>query len=687
MSEPAERRRLVLAAVAAEDPALSAEAGVDAVDAVVTTGAALRDVASAIEADPAALACGAPPSVGRLVHELIARGSTALSEPACVRCGRTGRPLIRSLAGGVCARCRRRQLAAACSRCGVVKPIAGRVDAGAPVCARCADRPQRRCGRCGQVRRIAARARDRNPDICERCFRLPEAVCSRCGRRRPCSFAASRAPICAGCAPRRKATCAHCGASRPPVARWPEGPVCDSCYTAALRHRGTCDRCGETRRLVAPPGPAATACADCAGGAGISGHVCSDCGIEDKLYERGRCPRCALRRRTGVLLRAGTETVPAELEPIYRSIIATSTPRTALNWLRKGAGATLLGELAAGRLALSHEALDAHPHLAAAAYLRQMLVANGALAARDEALARTEARVGQQITAISRDADRRLLQAYATWRVLRRLRRSAEKEGRPRTYTHHARVRVNAAITFLDWLAARKLTLAAAGQADVEEWLAGGSARYNVRDFLLWAAERGHCQALHVPALARNRGAATDAEKRWTLLARLLHDDSLELTDRVAGSLLLLYGQQLSRIAAMRTDQLRCRDEQTFLRFGAAEVVIPEPLDELLVALARDGRRYRGVGSPPDTDWLFPGMHPGQPLTAKHLGLRLRRIGVYALPGRRAALMSLAAQLPAAVLADLLNVSPTTAVGWVRDAGGDWSRYAAELARARSHQP
>ena len=39
----------------------------------------------------------------------------------------------------------------------------------------------------------------------------------------------------------------------------------------------------------------------------------------------------------------------------------------------------------------------------------------------------------------------------------------------------------------------------------------------------------------------------------------------------------------------------------------------------------------------------------------------------------------LAAELPAAVLADLLDLTPGTAVGWVNDAGGDWSRYAAAL--------
>ena len=39
-----------------------------------------------------------------------------------------------------------------------------------------------------------------------------------------------------------------------------------------------------------------------------------------------------------------------------------------------------------------------------------------------------------------------------------------------------------------------------------------------------------------------------------------------------------------------------------------------------------------------------------------------------------------------AVVADLLHLSPGTAVRWVHQAGGDWSRYAAELARERVHQ-
>lgn len=106
------------------------------------------------------------------------------------------------------------------------------------------------------------------------------------------------------------------------------------------------------------------------------------------------------------------------------------------------------------------------------------------------------------------------------------------------------------------------------------------------------------------------------------------------------------------------------------------------------VALALElGRHHLGVGSPTTSrPWLFPGHLPGRPITSARLGERLRALGIRALPGRRAILLQLAAEVPAAVLAELLHVTPGTATRWTRDAGGDRSRYAAELARERSHQ-
>lgn len=686
-----DRRAQILAAVAAADPALPAARAAGALDAVTTHPAVTRELAAALAADPHALFVGAPPVIRRLITALRSAGSV-LPQPACAGCGRTDRPLTRSDTGGVCPRCRSRQLATACARCGVVKPVAARDNQRRAVCARCTDRPQRRCGRCGRIRRIAIRGRDGEPETCDSCFRGTEAVCVGCGRRGPCAYLSAGRPTCPACRPRTRAVCAHCGQDRPPTARWPEGPVCDPCYTAALRHRGTCAGCGQPRRLVAPPGPGATTCADCAERAGlpaspIRGHVCDDCGIEDKLYERGRCAPCALRRRTGELLCAGAEHMPCEFSAVFAAIVTTSAPRSALNWLRKGAGAKVLTELATGTLPLTHEALDAHPHRRAADYLREILVANQVLPGRDEALVRTERFLSELLASIDHAPDRRLVAAFATWRVLRRLRRCAGRHPRPRTYTRRARQQISAAARFLAWLTERHVHLREATQADIDAWLAGGPETYQVRDFLDWAGAHGHCPPLHVPRLGRNPGAATSDDDRLAQLARLLHDADLELTDRVGGALLLLYGQPLSRITAITTDQIARRDQQVFLRFGHHDVHIPEPLATLLTSLLRDRRRYLGVGTPATNNWLFPGLLPGRPLTAARLGERLRTLGIHAQPSRRAALTSLAAQLPAAVLAELLHLHPTTAVRWVRDAGGDWNRYAAQLVQARDHQP
>jgi len=372
---------------------------------------------------------------------------------------------------------------------------------------------------------------------------------------------------------------------------------------------------------------------------------------------------------------------------VLETICAARNPRSALNWLRRRPGAVMLADLAAGKLPASHQALDAHPRRRAADFLRSILTAGGVLPPRDEELARTGQWLADVLQAVRPDAARRLIRAYATWQVMRRLRASAGRAARPRTYTAHARRNIRAAAEFLAWLHGRGRALAACRQADVESWLATGPAAGQVRDFLSWAARQGHCQAFDIPGPVRVSGAAASQDERWAQAARLLHDDTLDLTDRAAGCLLLLYGQQLSRIAAMTTSQVTTRDGTVHIRLGDHDVPVPEPLGIVLTELVRTGRSHTGTGSPAPTPWLFPGGLPGKPITAPRLGSRLRALGVYAQTGRRAALLDLAGQLPAAVLADLLGPAPGTAVRWMRQAGGDWSGYAAELARTRHHQP
>ncbi|MEX2550732.1 MAG: hypothetical protein WD638_10925 [Nitriliruptoraceae bacterium] len=411
-------------------------------------------------------------------------------------------------------------------------------------------------------------------------------------------------------------------------------------------------------------------------------HTCTICGREDKLYERGRCDRCALARRTTEAMTGPDGIVPAALMVVHDAIVASTTPRKALNWLRQGAGAPILAELAAGTMAISHEALDTHQRPHAANHVRHMLVAHSVLVARDEALASLERLNTQTVASIDRLEDRKTVAAFATWRVLRRVRRQAETNTTGRTAIRHARNQVLGAVRFLDWLDARDRTLATCTQSDLDLWLATGPrSRYDVRHFLAWTSERGLSVKLTIPPLRTGPGDTLDSEQRWAIIAKLLHDPDIELVDRVAGNFVLLYAQPLSRVAAMTLDTITLTDDGVSVRFGAQPVTVPEPLATHVTTLVATGRVHHiGIGSTDSSPWLFPGHLPGRPITASRLGQRLGTHGIDARAARRAAQQHLAAEVPAIVLAEMLGVAIGTAVDWVHAAGGDWGGYAATTA-------
>lgn len=681
------RRDTLIRHVITVDGTLPASAAAAAVDAAAVTPAALRSLASALAADPDMLRHGAPPLAGRLTAELIARGS-ALAVPACARCGRDGRPLFRTAGGGMCKACTARVRTAACARCGEVKAVAGRDAAGQWICERCRRhaRGHRTCGHCGREAAIAMRARDGAPDICVNCYRLPAAACSGCGRTRPCNFAGGDRPLCPSCSPKATSPCARCGQDRPPQARWPEGPVCETCYTAALRRRARCAGCGQERRLVFPPGPDAVTCADCAGLPVMS--ACAGCGTEDKLYEKRLCARCSLRRRATVLLSGGSGDVPATMTSVLEAICAARNPRSALNWLRKGAGAAILSDVAAGRAAATHEALDKHPRPRAAGFLRQVLIAGGVIPPRDEELTRAEQWLAGLLESLDIPEHRRIVRAFATWQVIRRLRQRTQARPRHRTRTAVARNSISEAARFLAWLSGRGTTLQQCRQADIDEWLttASAGASESTRGFLDWAARHGHCPAFAFPARQRHAGTAISDSQRWEHATRLLRDASTEPADRAAGCLVLLYGQNVTRVAALTVSQVTRHDDGVRIRLGKHDIPVPPALGTILDTLITDGKPYTGTGTPEHGKWLFPGLLPGQPITPERLSARLNAIGIPVRAARRAALTGLASQVPAAVLSDALGISPTTAVNWTHDAGSDWNRYAADLARNRNHE-
>jgi hypothetical protein len=92
---------------------------------------------------------------------------------------------------------------------------------------------------------------------------------------------------------------------------------------------------------------------------------------------------------------------------------------------------------------------------------------------------------------------------------------------------------------------------------DVDQTLRTGPSASLARDFLIWASSRGHAQRLDIPIPERPTGASISQDQRWAHAARLLHEDAPDPTDRVAGCLLLLYGQP--RACVLEHGSKRCR--------------------------------------------------------------------------------------------------------------------------------
>ncbi len=354
-----------------------------------------------------------------------------------------------------------------------------------------------------------------------------------------------------------------------------------------------------------------------------------------------------------------------------------------LDWLKRPAARRSLRAVAASG-AVTHEALDSLPQGRGLAHVWSMLAAAGALPARDERLTALERWIGRAVAAQPDPGHRQALRGYAAWRHLRHLRRLRGRlDGRPasRQQAKNVRDHVAAAAAFLDWLTARGLTLAACTQADLDQWLAGTSSHLvRSANFVRWAVARRHASGLTAPATRwTGPSGPLDQDRRWADARRLLHDGTYPPADRVAGLLVLLYAQKLSVITALTARHVQHEDGRTLLRLGSRPVILPAPLDALVTGLAA-GRRPRGsslLGIP--SPWLFPGRWPGRPLTEDALAQRLHALGISPRQGRSTALFTLAAEVPAAILAKTLGIHVQAAIHWQKISAGDWAAYAADI--------
>ena len=551
--------------------------------------------------------------------------------------------------------------------------------------------PSRPCGFCGRsapIQRHFVVDALRVP-VCARCKDRQLGICTQCGRQAPLYGVRQRVALrCGRCWDRHSGKCPRCGLKAPLLDQ--DGSMaCERCYSVRVR---TCGTCGETRRIkVRGRGDDPDICERCwrisrnAKLLSASCRIrlpwsfgCRDCGVVGRRV-RGRCPACALPARVDELFPGS---------PLRQILVAARSPRAVLGWIERHR--SLLETLHAADRPLSHQALDDLPSRRSVEWLRAALLATGLLPERERYAADLERWARPIIKEFPAPDDRVLLSEFVQWRLAMALRRRAAQYRLTYDALSLAKTRFTMATVFLQWLHDHQLALAKCTQADVDTFIVEHPrARPHLDVLLRWGSRRELCEEL---VGRRIRGGPAprmvSVSERWSMLERLLDDESLDPRDRVAGCLVLLYAQPLTRLLALRTEHVIMTGddgERAFLRLGSDAVEVPPKLARLIAQLLLRRASPCALSLPP-SPWLFPGLKPGQALSDVQLKVRLNKLGIPPRAMRRRALMHLAQRLDPPVLAPLLGFSPTTMALWFEHAGRNFSGYVADRAGAHGQR-
>ncbi|AFA71774.1 hypothetical protein GPOL_c07050 [Gordonia polyisoprenivorans VH2] len=280
-----------------------------------------------------------------------------------------------------------------------------------------------------------------------------------------------------------------------------------------------------------------------------------------------------------------------------------------------------------------------------------------------------------------------LIAPYARWAVLRAARRRA-------TYTSAAansgRKRTRLAARLLNDLAEQGKTVDHLTQAALDQWTAGNRQRARgINGFVVWLTARGHLSNVtpyHVkPTPPSELGSDNEHFARITEL--LQEPSPFDLGDRIAGLLILLYGERLSRIRTLTTADVNVDGNTTTLTLGSHPLNLPAPLGTLIRRRAthvHGSARARVLGDAAKS-YLYPGGRPHEPIHTTTLGRRLKAIGISPRIHRNHAMFALTSDLPAAVVATQFSLTIDTA--WAAHGQRDQSDYLAARTASPGRRP
>ncbi|MFF5675387.1 hypothetical protein ACFY8S_35675 [Streptomyces hygroscopicus] len=142
------------------------------------------------------------------------------------------------------------------------------------------------------------------------------------------------------------------------------------------------------------------------------------------------------------------------------------------------------------------------------------------------------------------------------------------------------------------------------------------------------------------------RRAALSQDGRLDALGRLLAGTQISTPLRVAGVIVLLYAQPLSRVVRLTVDDVLRKGDAVLLRLGEPASPVPAPVDSLVLEHIAN-RDNMDTATNPASRWLFPGRRAGQPFRPDHLSALLNKVGVPAAAACGAAIRQQLLEMPA----------------------------------------
>jgi len=271
---------------------------------------------------------------------------------------------------------------------------------------------------------------------------------------------------------------------------------------------------------------------------------------------------------------------------------------------------------------------------------------------------------------------RHTITTYLRWGQQRRLARAVVTNVLAPWSTHAARQQTLRAVDFLTWITSRSLALGDVDQHTIDSWFAEGTTtRIHTRHFLVWAQQqRLMARHLQFPIIVPGAGSPMPAADRDALVARLVNDITIPDDVRIAGLLVALYAQPVTRVSRLQRRHIDITDHGLLLALGSDPIEPVEPLPRLLANFVEANLASDA--------WLFPGQEPTRPVSPKTLGQRLLRHGVNRA-ARVAALHHLIEHVPTPVLANLIGYNPNFVADRAATLNTAWANYPTIRPKAR----